>query len=259
MSDWLERTKMIFGDDAIKRLASCHVAVFGLGGVGGCAVEGLVRGGVGELTLVDDDVISETNLNRQILATAKTLGRSKTKVAKERCLDINPDVIVHTHEMFFMPKTKNRIDFSEFDYIIDAIDTVTGKIALIEKAKISGVPIISSMGTGNKLDNTAFKVSDIFSTSGCPLAKVMRKELKARGLDHVKVVYSPEVPINHSLYDRADQKVFPDIDESEDKKMTDENPSVIEQNGRHAPGSTSFVPPVAGFILAGEVLKDLVK
>jgi len=231
MSHQFARTELLLGD--INKLKNCRVAVFGIGGVGGHAVEALVRCGVGEIDIIDNDTVSLTNLNRQIFALHSTLGRPKVEVAKERLCDINPDVKINAHNLFFTPDTE--FDFSQFDYVIDAIDTVTSKIALVELCQKAGVPIISSMGTGNKLDPTKFEVTDIYKTSVCPLARVMRYELKKRGVKRLKVVYSKEEPIKPSESD-------------EDKGVR-----------RSIPGSVSFVPSTAGLILAGEVIKDLMR
>ena len=231
MSHQFSRTELLLGD--IQKLKNCRVAVFGIGGVGGHAVEALVRCGVGEIDIIDNDTVSLTNLNRQIFALHSTLGKPKVEVAKERLIDINPDVKINTHNLFFTPDTE--FDFSQFDYVIDAIDTVTSKIALVELCQKAGVPIISSMGTGNKLDPTKFEVTDIYKTSVCPLARVMRYELKKRGVKRLKVVYSKEEPIKPSESD-------------EDKGVR-----------RSIPGSVSFVPSTAGLILAGEVIKDLIR
>ncbi len=220
------RTEKLIGKAALERLKNCRVAVFGVGGVGGYVVEALARSGVGALDLIDNDVVSESNINRQIIALRSTIGKQKTEVAAARVKDINPEIQVHTHNVFFLPETANSFDFSLFDYVVDAIDTVSGKIALIEKAKGANVPVISSMGTGNKLDNTVFEVADISKTSVCPLARVMRRELKKRGVEGVKVVYSKEEP---------------------------------KQTQGSVPASIAFVPPVAGLMIAGEVVKDLIK
>ncbi len=228
------RTELLLGTEALKKLKNSRVAVFGIGGVGGHAVEALVRSGVGEIDIIDNDNVSLTNLNRQIFALHSTLGRPKTEVAKERLTDICPDVKINAHNVFFTPETQNEFDFTNFDYVIDAIDTVTGKIALVECSQKAGVPIISSMGTGNKLDPTKFEVADIYKTSVCPLARVMRYELKKRGVKRLKVVYSKEEPIKPA--------------ESDEEKGV----------RRSIPGSVSFVPSVAGIILASEVVKDLI-
>jgi tRNA A37 threonylcarbamoyladenosine dehydratase len=228
------RTEALLGSEAVRILTSSRVAVFGIGGVGGYAVEALVRSGIGEIDLIDNDVVKPSNLNRQIIALTDTVGRPKVEVMRERILAIRPETKVHCHNVFFLPETKDAFDFSAYDYVIDAIDTVTGKLVIIEEAKKAGTPVISSMGTGNKLDPAAFKVADISKTSVCPLAKVMRRELKKRGITSLKVVYSTEEP-----------------------KTPGETVSVPGR--RSTPGSVSFVPPVAGFILAGEVIKDLIK
>lgn len=225
------RTRMLIGD-GVERLKSAKVLVCGAGGVGGYVIEALARAGVGAIDVLDNDVVSESNLNRQILATADTIGKSKAQVAKLRIASINVDCKVNAIEMFYMPDTADNINLKNYDYIVDAIDTVTAKIELISRAKADGVPVISCMGTGNKL-GTDFKVADISKTSVCPLAKVMRKELKARGISGVKVVYSEETPV------------------------------VIEatpcENGRHIPASISYAPAIAGLVLASEVIKDLIR
>lgn len=232
-----DRTKRLLGADAMDKLRDSHVAVFGIGGVGGHAVEALVRSGIGEITIVDSDEIAESNINRQLIATTKTVGRKKVDVMEERLLEINPEVRIHKHCCFFLPETKADFDFQSYDYVIDAVDTVTAKLALVEACKEANVPIVSSMGAGNKLDATAFEVTDIYKTSVCPLAKVMRKELKARGIKKLKVVYSKEIPL----------EPIPD-----DTFVSDE-----ARSRRATPGSIAFVPSVAGLILAGEVIKDL--
>lgn len=233
LSQILTRTEMLLGKDSLTRLSRARVAVFGLGGVGGCVVEALARSGVGTLILVDNDTVAPSNLNRQIIATVDTIGRKKTDVCAERVKAIAPDCNVKTHDVFFLPETAGAFDFTTYNYVVDAIDTVTGKLSLIEHAKKYGVPVISSMGAGNKLDPTLFHVADLYETSVCPLARTMRTECKKRGIDHVKVVYSTETP-RRPLF------------------QPDE-----ETTRRDTPGSVSFVPAVAGFILAGEVIKDL--
>lgn len=231
------RTEMLLGKEAMERLANAHVAVFGIGGVGGYVVEALARSGVGCFTLVDNDKVALSNLNRQIIAEWKTIGRDKTELMKERILGINPKARVNTHTCFYLPEKALEFNFSEYSYIVDAIDTVTAKIDLILQAKAAGVPIISCMGTGNKLDPTRLEVEDIYKTSVCPLAKVMRRELKKRRVDSLKVLYSKEEP-------RVPQ--------------TNLLPEEERSSGRRAiPGSTAFVPPTAGFIIASEVIKDL--
>ncbi len=225
------RSEMLMGNDGVQRLANRHVAVFGLGGVGSYAVEALARAGIGTLTVVDDDVIAESNLNRQLYALHSTVGKSKTQVACERIKDINPACTVYAVDVRFDKDVAADFHFSDYDYVVDAIDTVTSKLLLIELCKYSGTPVISCMGTGNKWDAGAFRVADITQTSVCPLAKVMRRELKKRGVYNVKVVYSPEPPST------------PEQLESTSKRQT--------------PGSLSYVPPVAGMLLAGEVIKDI--
>lgn len=246
MLDRFSRTQLVFGKEAMDRLKGSRVAVFGVGGVGGYTVEALARSGVGAIDIIDDDKVCLTNINRQIIATGKTVGKYKVDVAKERIEEINPDCKVTAFRTFYMPETADRFDFTKYDYVVDAIDTVTGKIALIENAKKAGTPIISSMGAGNKVDPTAFEVADIYKTSVCPLARVMRYELKRRGIKKLKVVYSKEKPI---------------------PPIADEDPN--GENGclsmadkvagkRQVPGSTAFVPSVAGLIIAGEVIKDII-
>jgi tRNA A37 threonylcarbamoyladenosine dehydratase len=227
------RTALLLGEAGVEKLKKSRVAVFGVGGVGGYVVEALARAGVGSLDLIDKDTVSVSNINRQIIALHSTVGRLKTEVAAERAKDINPDICVRVHNVFYLPETAERFDFTQYDYVVDAIDTVSGKLALIEQAKWAKVPVISSMGAGNKLDATAFEVADITKTSVCPLARVMRRELKKRGIEHLKVVYSKEEPLPSSLVD--------------------------EESGKSIPGSISFVPSVVGLMIAGEVIKDLVK
>lgn len=237
MLSQFSRTELLIGKEGMERLSNSRVAVFGVGGVGGYTVEALARSGIGELDLIDNDQVALTNLNRQIIATTKTLGRDKVDVAKERVLEINPDAKVNIYKKFYLPETKEEFVFTKYDYVVDAIDTVSGKIALVEQAKEAGVPIISSMGAGNKLDPTAFRVADIYKTSVCPLAKVMRRELKKRGIRKLKVVYSEEIPI-------APEK---------NAEMEQAEPT----QKRQVPGSVAFVPSVVGLIIAGEVIKDL--
>ncbi|MBR3788004.1 MAG: tRNA threonylcarbamoyladenosine dehydratase [Firmicutes bacterium] len=227
MSDRYSRTEMVIGSEAVDKIKAASVIVFGIGGVGSYVVEGLARAGVGKLVLVDNDVVDITNINRQLSALHSTIGKPKAQVMAERVKDINPDCDVEAVECFFMPDTADSFDFAGFDYVVDAIDTVTGKLALIEKAFNEDVPVISSMGTGNKLDPSRFKITTIEKTKVCPLAKVMRKELKNRGIKGVKVLYSEEEP--------------------------------IKQEGVRTPGSISFVPSVAGLMIAGEVVRDIIK
>lgn len=224
VSERFSRTELLIGAENIQRLGRARVAVFGVGGVGGYVVEALVRSGVGTLDLIDADVVSLSNINRQIIATDRTVGRAKVEVAKERALEINPEIKVNIYKIFYLPETAGQFDFTLYDYVVDAIDTVTGKLSLIMQAKEAGAPIISCMGAGNKLDAAAFRVEDIYRTSVCPLAKVMRRELKKRGVKELKVVYSKEEPV---------------------------------KRGSHIPGSIAFVPPAAGLVLAGEVVRDL--
>ncbi len=231
-----ERTERLLGAEAMERLRASHVAVFGIGGVGGFAAEALARSGIGAITLVDSDTVSITNINRQIIATEKSIGRYKTDVMKERIADINPQCAVTVHRCFFLPETADGFDFTDYSYVADAVDTVTAKIALILACKAAETPIISSMGAGNKLDPTAFEVTDLYKTSVCPLAKVMRRELKARNVEHLKVVYSKEPPLRPIR--GGEEAAVP---------------------GKKAvPGSVSFVPSAAGLIMAGEIVKDLI-
>ncbi len=244
------RTQLIYGPEAMAKLAAARVAVFGIGGVGGYTVEALARSGVGALDLIDDDKVCLTNINRQIIATRKTIGKYKVDVAEERVHDIAPRCEVRTYKTFYLPETQDQFDFSQYDYVVDAIDTVTGKLTIIENAKKLNVPIISSMGAGNKVDPTKFEVADIYKTSVCPLAKVMRHECKKRGIKHLKVVYSKEVPRrpleDMSISCRTNCVCPPGTE----RKCTDR---------RDIPGSTAFVPSVVGLIIAGEVINDLVK
>ena len=234
--NWLARTEKLIGEEGVRILEGSRVAVFGIGGVGGFAVEGLARSGVGALDLIDSDRVSLTNVNRQIIATLDTLDSFKTEAARDRIMSINPDCRITVHNVFFLPENEDEFDFSKYDYVVDAIDTVSGKMAIIEKAKAAGVPVISAMGAGNKMDPTAFEVADIYETSVCPLAKVIRKECRKRGIDSLKVVYSRE------------EAMEPGEVENEELK-----------GKRPAPGSISFVPSVCGLIIAGEVIKDLIK
>jgi tRNA threonylcarbamoyladenosine dehydratase len=248
MLNQFSRTELLFGKEGMARLAKARVAVFGIGGVGGYTVEGLVRSGIGTLDLIDDDQICLTNLNRQIFATRKTVGLYKVDVAKERILEINPHAVVNTHKIFYTPATSGQFDFSQYDYIVDAIDTVTGKVELVLKAQELGVPIISSMGAGNKVDPTAFEVADVFKTSVCPLAKVMRQELRRRGVHKLKVVYSKEPAITPIDDPTTSCQAYCICPPGTTRKCTQR---------RQVPGSNAFVPSVAGLIIAGEVIKDL--
>jgi tRNA A37 threonylcarbamoyladenosine dehydratase len=242
------RTELLIGEAALDKLKQSKVAVFGIGGVGSYTVEGLVRSGVGKLVLIDDDCVCLTNINRQLLATRKTVGKAKVEVMKERILEINPDVEVTIFQKFYMPDTADKLIFDDYDYIVDAIDTVTGKIDLIQKAKAKNIPIISCMGAGNKLDPTKFEVADIYKTSVCPLAKVMRKELKKRGINSLKVVYSKELPIIPKETEGSSCATGCICPSGTTRKCTIR---------RQIPGSISFVPSVAGLIIAGEVIKDI--
>ena len=248
MLNQFSRTQLLLGESAMQELANKRVAVFGIGGVGGYACEALVRSGIGAFDLIDDDKVCLTNLNRQIIATRKTVGKYKTEVMKERMLEINPNVDVRIHNCFFLPENADEFPFDEYDYIIDAVDTVTAKISIIMKANELGIPVISSMGAGNKLDPTAFRVADIYKTRVCPLAKVMRRELKKRGVKKLKVVYSEEQPAkpieDMSISCRTNCICPPGAEH----KCTER---------RDIPGSVAFVPSVVGLIIAGEVIKDI--
>lgn len=244
------RTELLLGKEAMERLSGARVAVFGIGGVGGYVCEALVRSGVGAFDLIDDDKVCLTNLNRQIIATRKTVGKYKTEVMKERILDINPDADVRVYNCFFLPENADEFPFEEYDYVVDAVDTVTAKIALVMKAKEKDIPIISSMGAGNKLDGSQFRVADIYKTKVCPLAKVMRRELKKRGVKKLKVVYSEEQPLTPI----------------EDMAISCKSNCICPPGAEHKcterraiPGSVAFVPSVAGLIIAGEVVKDLTR
>lgn len=248
MLNQFSRTQLLLGAEAMERLAGARVAVFGIGGVGGYVCEALVRSGVGAFDLIDDDKVCLTNLNRQIIATRKTVGRRKTDVMKERILDINPDARVREYPTFFLPEKAEEFPFEEYDYVVDAVDTVTAKIGIILKAQSLGIPVISCMGAGNKLDASRFRVADIYQTKVCPLAKVMRHELKKRGVKKLKVVYSEELPIKPQ----------------EDMSISCRSHCICPPGAAHKcterraiPGSVAFVPSVAGLMLAGEVIKDL--
>lgn len=250
MLNQFSRTELLLGKEAMDRLSKARVAVFGIGGVGGYVCEALVRSGVGAFDLIDDDKVCLTNLNRQIIATRKTIGRYKTEVMRERIMEINPDADVRIHQCFFLPENADEFAFEEYDYVVDAVDTVTAKLELVMKAKEKNIPIISSMGAGNKLDGSQFKVADIYQTKVCPLAKVMRRELKKRGVRDLKVVYSEEPPI-------------PPL---EDMEVSCRTNCICPPGAQHKcterraiPGSTAFVPSVAGLIIAGEVVKDLIR
>ena len=235
--DAFSRTRLLLGSAAMEKLKNSRVAVFGLGGVGGYTVEALARSGVGALDLIDHDTISLTNINRQLLATLDTVGMSKAEAARQRVLSINPDAHVTARPVFYSPDTADDFDFSQYDYIVDAVDTVTAKLALITAAKAAGTPILSCMGTGNKLNPSLFQITDIAKTSVCPLARIMRKECAKRGLKHVKVLFSTEDPL----------------------PATEESTEELPEGRRSLPGSVAFVPSVAGLLNAGEVVKDLIK
>lgn len=250
MLNQFSRTQLLLGEDGMSALAKAKVAVFGIGGVGGYVVEALVRSGVGSFVLVDDDKVCLTNLNRQIIATRKTVGQYKVDVMRDRILEINPDAQVEVRKCFYLPENAHEFDFSEYSYVVDAVDTVTAKLEIIMRAKECNVPVISCMGAGNKLDATQFQVADIYKTSMCPLAKVMRRELKKRGVKKLKVVYSQEKPTRPI----------------EDMSISCRTNCICPPGAKHKcterrdiPGSVAFVPSVAGLILAGEVVKDLVK
>ena len=237
MHEQFLRTQMLLGTEALERLQNARVAVFGIGGVGGYTVEALARSGIGQLDLIDNDDVSISNINRQILATHSTVGMPKVEAAKRRILDINPGCIVRTHQVFYTPETADQFDFTQYDYIVDAIDTVTGKLQLVERATAAGTPILCCMGTGNKLDASAFEVADISKTTMCPLARIMRKELGKRGIKHLKVVYSKEEALTPTGWEEE----------------------AAALGKRQIPGSVAFVPGAAGLILAGEVIKDIAK
>lgn len=237
-----QRTELLIGKNGLEKLQAAHVAVFGVGGVGGYVVEALARTGIGEITIVDNDDVSLTNINRQIIATHDTIGRSKVEVMAERIASINPDCKTHLYQTFFLPENASSFNFKYYDYVVDAVDTVAAKIALVLQAQEANTPIISSMGTGNKLNPAMFEVTDIYKTSVCPLARVMRQTLKKRGVKKLKVVYSKEIP----------------IEQIQDVELQ-ENISNENSTKRAVPGSTAFCPPVAGLIIASEVVKDLLK
>lgn len=248
MLNQFSRTELLFGKEAMERLEKSRVAVFGIGGVGGYTVEALARSGVGAIDLIDDDKVCLTNINRQIIATRKTVGQYKVDVMKERILEINPDCKVEIHKCFYLPENKDTFDFSQYSYVVDAVDTVTAKIQLVMEAKEKSVPVISSMGAGNKLNPAEFEVADIYKTSVCPLAKVMRRELKKRGVEKLKVVYSREKPVRPI----------------EDMAISCRTNCICPPGAKHKcterrdiPGSTAFVPSVVGLIIASEVIKDL--
>lgn len=249
MLNQFSRTQLLLGEEGMNRLSNARVAVFGIGGVGGYTVEALVRSGVGTIDIFDDDKVCLTNINRQIIATRNTIGKYKVDVMKERALSINPNVVINAHNCFYMPSNADEYDFSVYDYIVDAIDTVTGKIEIIMRAKALGIPVISCMGAGNKLDASKFEVADIYDTEMCPLARTMRHEMKKRGVKKLKVVYSKEKPIRPIEDMRISCRSNCICPPNTARKCTER---------RDIPGSTAFVPAVAGLIAAGEVIKDLV-
>ena len=261
MDERFSRTRLIYGEEAMKRLEGARVAVFGVGGVGGYVIEALARSGIGALDLIDNDKVCLSNINRQIIATTATLGQYKVDAAEARVRDIAPECVVRTYKTFFLPATQDMFDFTQYDYVVDAIDTVTGQLAIIAKAKAAGVPVISSMGAGNKTDPTAFEVADIYETTICPLAKIMRKECKKRGIESLKVVYSkeePRVPLSEAedTIDDSQADTAPiSPDSSEDQGSDGER--IITNRKRVTPGSTAFVPSVVGLIIAGEIVNEL--
>lgn len=248
MLNQFSRTQLLYGAESMERFAGSRVAVFGIGGVGGYTVEALARSGIGALDLIDDDQVCLTNINRQIIATRRTVGQYKVDVAEQRIHDINPDCVVRTYKTFFLPETQDQFDFTEYDYVVDAIDTVTGKLAIIQKAKEAGVPVISAMGAGNKLNPAMFEVTDIYKTSICPLAKVMRRECRKRGIDSLKVVYSKEMPMRPLEDMSISCRQHCICPPGTARKCTER---------RDIPGSTAFVPSVVGLIIAGEVINDI--
>ncbi len=250
MPDWFSRTELLLGREAMEKLSKSRIAVFGIGGVGGYVCEALARSGVGAFDLIDSDKVDITNINRQIIATQKTIGRYKVDVMKERILEINPEAVVMPHYCFFLPEIAPQFNFYEYDYVVDAVDTVTAKVSLVMTAQEKHVPIISSMGAGNKLDPSRFKVADIYQTNVCPLAKVMRHELKKRGVKSLKVVYSDETPISSSTNT---------LENSENGAICQTDMQGADTRRKAVPGSVAFVPSVAGMIIAGEVVKDLVQ
>ena len=273
MENQFSRTERLLGKENMEKLSAARVCIFGIGGVGGYVAEALARSGVGHLELVDNDVVCLSNLNRQIIATHQTLGQYKVDVMKERILSINPEAEVVTHRCFYLPETQAQFDFTTFDYVVDAIDTVAGKISLVLQAEASGTPIISSMGAGNKLDPAAFQVADIYQTSVCPLAKVMRKELKKRGVKKLKVVYSKELPLSPRSEETetaeffcddyaktdTDKQEHPETRSGDAHHSGSETEKTLLSRRRSIPGSVAFVPSVAGLIIAGEVVKDLLE
>lgn len=256
MENQFSRTELLLGEKAIEKLHHARVAVFGLGGVGGYTVEALARSGIGTLDLIDNDKICLSNLNRQIFALQNTIGKYKVDVAEERIHLINPDARVNKYQVFYMPETAEQFHFSDYDYVVDAIDTVTGKLALAEQAEQAGTPIISCMGAGNKMDASAFEVADIYETSICPLARVMRRELKKRGTKKLKVVYSKEPAIETKS--EREHRPAQSASEGTAQSAAGQSEGALPQQRRQIPGSNAFVPAVAGLILASEVVRDLI-
>lgn len=244
MKEQWSRTALLLGEEGVKRLWTKKVAVFGIGGVGSYAAEALARSGIGSLVLTDNDVVSESNINRQLLALHSTVGRLKTEVMRERIKDIDPEIRVTVNHCFFLPETADQFPFEEYDYVIDAVDTVAAKLAIILRGKEAKVPVISAMGAGNKLDGGRFRVADLSETRVCPLARVMRRELKKRGIEHLKVVYSEEEPKKAPVF----------AQEASSAALME----TVKQNSRPAPGSLAFVPSAAGLLMAGEVVRDLI-
>ena len=265
----LIRTELLFGEAAMERLWNSRVAVFGIGGVGGHCAEALARSGIGTIDRVDSDRVALSNLNRQLIATRSTIGKYKTEAMKQRIQDINPEITVNEWRCFFLPEEQEKFPFSEYDYVVDAVDTVTAKIGLVMAAKEAGVPIISSMGAGNKIDPSKFEVADIYDTTVCPLAKVMRRELKKRGVKKLKCVYSKELPLEHQpsalaalqeieAAQQARDAALQEIEATQQSQDMDQPEAAKGTSRRSTPGSTAFTPSVAGLIIAGEVIKDLV-
>lgn len=255
MREELSRTGLLIGEEGVEKLQSARVAVFGIGGVGGYVVEALARSGVGALDLIDNDTVALSNLNRQIIATKQTVGQYKVDVMKERIMSINPEAQVEVYRCFFLPENADEFDFAQYDYVVDAVDTVTAKLEIIMRAKAVGVPVISCMGAGNKLDPTKFEVTDIYKTTMCPLAKVMRRELKKRGVESLKVVYSTEQALQPRTPEKEDKLSGQSVGQSNtDNAGNTKNPG---SSRRSTPGSIAYVPAVAGLIAAGEVIKDL--
>ena len=265
MQDQFSRTALMLGQESIEKMKSCRIAIFGIGGVGGHCAEALCRSGIGTIDLFDGDMVDITNINRQLIATHKTVGRDKVSIMRERMLEINPEVTVKARKLFFLPKTADEVDLSVYDYIIDAVDTITAKLELVCRATALGVPIISSMGAANKLDPTAFEVADIYKTSVCPIARIMRSELRKRGVDALKVVYSKEPPVQPAEYSAKNQTE--NQTENSAENQTSNHYQLLIPNSefripnsqriRQVPASNAFVPPVAGLIMAAEVVKDL--